>query len=110
MATVIVINQAQMGSGDEQLGRKILGTCLRKLVSFAGLDAIVLYNSAVTLATKGSFVAAELSTLHERGIDIMPCGTCVDHFRLHGQMLFDRVSNMDEILACLGSADKVITL
>lgn len=110
MTTVIVINQPQMGSGNEELGRKILGTCLRKLVGFSGLEAIVLYNTGVTLAVKSSFVAAELLELHQQGVDILPCGTCVDHLGLRDQMLFDHVSNMDEILACLRQADKVITL
>jgi len=108
--TVIVINQAEMGSGDAELGRKILGTCLRKLANFSGLEAIVLYNSGVTLATKGSFVAAELSALHQKGVDILACGTCVEYLGLRDQMLFGHVSNMDDILACLRQAEKVITL
>jgi intracellular sulfur oxidation DsrE/DsrF family protein len=110
MTTVIVINQAQMGSGDEGLGRKILCTALRKLPSFSDLEAIVLYNNGVKLATKDSFVATELTQLHEHGVDILPCGTCVEHFGLKDQMIFDHVSNMDEILATLAKAEKVITL
>ncbi|MFH1418791.1 MAG: DsrE family protein [Planctomycetota bacterium] len=110
MATVIVINKPQMGSGDEELGRKILGTCLSKLANFPDLEAIVLYNGGVSLAAEGSFVAAELKQLYERGVDIVPCGTCLDHFGLADQLLFDRASNMDEILWTLAQADKVITL
>jgi selenium metabolism protein YedF len=110
MTTVVVINQAQMGSGDEQLGRKILATCLRKLHVFPDLEAIVLYNSGVKLATRDSFVATELTQLHEHGVDILPCGTCVEHFGLEGQTLFGQVSNMDEIVATLAKAEKVITL
>jgi intracellular sulfur oxidation DsrE/DsrF family protein len=110
MRTVIIVNQAQMGVGDVELGRRILAACLRKLASFSGLEAIVLYNTGVTLATKGSFVAAELSELHQKGIDVLACGTCVEHFGIRDQMLFDPVSNMDEILACLRDAEKVVTL
>jgi intracellular sulfur oxidation DsrE/DsrF family protein len=110
MTTVVVINQAQMGSGDEQLGRKILATCLRKLYVLPGLEAIVLFNAGVKLATRDSFVATELTQLHEHGVDILPCGTCVEHFGLKGQMLVDHISNMDEIVAALGKAEKVITL
>ncbi len=110
MGTVIVINTDQMGYGDTELGRKLLGTCLRKLSNADGLDAVVLYNAGVRLATKDSFVAVELGLLHENGVEIIPCGTCVDHYDLQDRMLFDRVSNMDEILATLQSATKVITL
>jgi intracellular sulfur oxidation DsrE/DsrF family protein len=110
MATVVIINQAQMGSGDEELGRQILATCVRKLVNFSNLEAVVLYNGGVKLATRDSYLAVELSLLHEHGVDVLPCGTCVDRFGLRGQMLFDKISNMDEILATLAAADKVITL
>jgi intracellular sulfur oxidation DsrE/DsrF family protein len=110
MTTVIVINQAQMGIGDEELGHKILSTCLRKLFNFPDLEAIVLYNGGVKLATRDSFVRTELTQLHEHGVDILPCGTCVEHFALKDQMLFDHVSNMDEIVATLAKAEKVITL
>lgn len=110
MGTVIVINTDQMGTGDRELGRKLLGTCLRKLANAQNLDAIVLYNAGARLATKDSFVAVELGLLHEKGVDILPCGTCVDHFGIRDQLMLDRVSNMDEILATLDAASKVITL
>ena len=110
MKTVIVINNDQMGQGDRDLGRKILGTCLRKLPAFKGLEAVVLYNDGVKLAVKSSELAKELALLSDRGVDILPCGTCVKHFGLEDQLVFDRVSNMDEILATLWSADRVITL
>ncbi len=110
MATVMVINQAQMGSGDVELGRKILATCLRKLSALPDLEAIVLYNSGVRLAVKDSFVARELLLLHEQGVDLLACGTCVEHFGLGDKLMVDRPSSMDEILAAMQSADKVITL
>ena len=110
MGTVLVLRTDQMGEGDPELGTKILGTCLRKLASFGDLEAIVLYNSGVHLATRGSPVAADLVLLDERGVDVLPCGTCVEHYGLQDHLLFERVSSMDEILATLAGADKVITL
>ena len=110
MATVVILNTNQMGHGDAELGRKILGTCLRKLVSIPDLAAIALYNSGVHLATKDSPVAIELGQLQERGVDILACGTCVDYYGLQGRLLVERTSNMDEILARLRDADKLITL
>ena len=55
-------------------------------------------------------VAVELSFLHDHGVELLPCGARVDVYGLHGEMLVDRVSNMDEIVLVLQSADKVITL
>jgi hypothetical protein len=43
-------------------------------------------------------------------VDILPCGTCVDHFKIRDKLAFQHVSNMDEILATLNAAERVITL
>lgn len=108
MRTVVVINQDQMGHGDRDLGRKILGTFLRKAVALHGLDAIVLFNSGVKLLAKDSPVLAEFTLLAERGIDVVPCGTCVQHFGM--EVAVGKVSDMDAIVRELAAAEKVITL
>jgi len=110
MDTVVVINNDQMGPGDQKLGRKILATCLRKLHSACRPTAIVLYNTGVKLALKDSGVAVELRLLLDQGVEILACGTCVEYFGIGDQILTDHLSNMDEILATLDKARKVITL
>ncbi len=110
MKTVFVLNKAQMGSGDEALGRKILASCLRKLVSFDDLRAVVFYNGGVKLLTADSPVAVEVGLLQEKGIDLLACGTCVEHFGIADRLIVDGVSNMDEILKAIDEADKVVTL
>jgi hypothetical protein len=110
MRTVVVINNDQMGQGGRELGRRILGACLRKLLPLEGLEAVVLYNAGVKLGVKDSELAADLAQLFDSGVEVLFCGTCLEHFGLEGQLVVDRVSNMDEILATLWSADKVITL
>jgi intracellular sulfur oxidation DsrE/DsrF family protein len=110
MGFVLVINADQMGHGDLELGRKLLSTGLRKLANADDLDTIILYNSGVRLAVKDSYAAVELSLLHERGVEILACGTCVDHFGIRERLIVDRLSNMDEILATLRAAAKVVTL
>ena len=110
MRTVLVLNNDQMGHGDARLGRKILATCLRKAVRLSGLEAVVLYNAGVKLAARDSALATELHQFQENGIDVLPCGTCVEHYGLQGQLVVDRVSNMDEILTTLDGAEIVITL
>lgn len=110
MHTVVILNNDQMGTGDRCLGQKILGTFLRKAVSIESLHALVLYNAGVKLVVAGSPVLPELTQLHERGIEILPCGTCLDAYGLSGQVAVSRPSNMDEIVAALSKAAKVITL
>ena len=110
MGTVVIVNKDQMGNGDRDLGIKILASCLRKMADVDQIDAIVFYNGGVKLLTADSPIAMEIGLLKERGIDILPCGTCVNHFDLAQHVTVGPLSNMDEILAALTTADKVITL
>jgi len=111
MATAIVINKAQMGHGHPELGVKLLGTLLRKAAGkLTDLEVILLYNDGVRLACKDSPIAVELHQLHEKGVDILACGTCLDFLNLRDQFAFPQPSNMDEILQAMNAADKVITL
>lgn len=110
MRTVLALGHDGMGHGDDELGHRILKTFLQKTAALNKIEAIVLFNSGVKLATKGSPVAVELHQLHESGVDICTCGTCVDHFGLRDQLAFDEVSNMDAILQEMNNAEKLITL
>ena len=106
--TVVVLNQDQLGHGDSELGRKILGTFLRKCVALHGLETIVLYNGGVRLVAADSPVLAELSSLENNGVDLLPCGTCIEALGI--EVSVGKVSNMDEIVAELANAEKVITM
>lgn len=108
MKTVLVLNQDQMGHGDRELGRQILATFLRKAVALPGLTAIVFYNSGVNLVAEDSPVLAELDTHDRNGVDILPCGTCLEAFGL--EPVVGSVSSMDAIVGEIGRADKVLTL
>ena len=108
MRTVVVLNQDQMGHGDRELGRKILGTFLRKAIALGGLDAIVMFNAGVRLVAADSPVLPELTLLLERGVDVVPCGTCLQHFGVTPAV--GAVSDMDTIVRELAGAEKVITL
>lgn len=108
MRTVVVLNQDQMGHGDRELGRRILATFLRKAPALEGLDALVFYNAGVKLLAADSPLLPELTLLAERGVDLLPCGTCLQHFGL--QPALGHASDMDSILRELAAAQKVITL
>ena len=108
MSTVLVLARAQMGDGDSGLGQKILGTFLRKSIVLDGLRYIVLFNDGVKLVATGSPVLAELRLLEENGVEIVPCGTCLE---FHGiTPAVGKTGNMDQIVSEMGKAQKVITL
>lgn len=108
MKTVVVLNRDQMGHGDADLGMRILGAFLRKCLAMHELHAIVLYNSGVKLVADPSPLIPDFLQLFERGIEILPCGTCLDHYGLASRVSV--ASDMDSIIRELDAADKVITL
>lgn len=108
MDTIVVCSQDQMGHGDRALGQKILGTFLKKAIALPRFSAIVFYNSGVKLVAADSPVLAELRLLEERGVDLVPCGTCLQHFGVAPAV--GNVADMDSILREIGGAAKVVTL
>lgn len=108
MKTIILINQDQMGHGDQALGQKILGTFLRKSIVIEDLEAILFYNTGTRLLDRSSPVLGEMSLLEERGVELLPCGTCVE--ALGVDLAVGQLSNMDELVREMNRAEKVITL
>lgn len=108
MDTIVVLNQDQMGHGDRPLGQKILGTFLKKSIGLPDFTAIVFWNGGVKLVAAESPVLTELRLLEERGVDLVPCGTCLAHFGITPAV--GKIADMDTILRELGRAAKVITL
>ncbi len=108
MNTVIVLNNDQMGQGDRALGQKILANFLRKSPAMRSLSALVFYNHGVKLVAADSPVLIELRQLHDGGIELLPCGTCLEYYQI--QPAVAQPSNMDEIIRALAAAKKVITL
>ena len=108
MKTVVILNKDQLGHGDRILGEKVLGTFLKKSIALKGLETIVFFNSGVKLVAPESPVLGELRALEDRGVEIVPCGTCLAHYEITPAV--GKVSDMDTILAELGRAAKVITL
>jgi hypothetical protein len=108
MDTIVVLNKDQMGHGDRDLGQKVLGTFLKKSIALTDFTAIVFFNSGVKLVAADSPVLAELQLLEERGVDIVPCGTCLAHYDVEPRV--GAVSDMDSIVQELNRAAKVITI
>ena len=106
--TVIVVPQHQMGHGDPDLGVRILRTFLQKVRMLRELDALLFYNAGVKLVAEESPVRAELTLLEDLGVDLVPCGTCLQHYGITPAV--GEVGSMDEILARIDAAAKVVTL
>ena len=107
----IIVNSEYFGRGDDTLGTQLMGSFLRKLWASDQKPArIVFYNSGVKLLSDGSPVLDALHGLHDGGVDLIACGTCVTFYELGGKMAIGRVSDMNEIVIALTTSDAVMSV
>ena len=108
---VIVINNNGMGIADKTLGRKLVRTYLGVLETSDMLPrAICLYAEGVKLAVKGSPVLEEFEDLGAKGVKVLVCTTCLNHFGLMSDLQAGTAVGMKEIVEAQWGAAKVITL
>ncbi|MBE0566470.1 MAG: DsrE family protein [Krumholzibacteria bacterium] len=108
---VIVINNNGMGVAEKMLSRKLARTYLGVLDAADMLPrAVCLYAEGVKLAVKGSNVLEEFEALTAKGVDLLVCTTCLNHFGLMGDLQAGRAVGMKEMVEAQWGAAKVITL
>ena len=109
--TVLAISGDGMGRGDDELGRVLLRSHLHVLTETVSKpDVLVFFNTGVTLAAAGCPTVDDLLSLAESGVQILLCGTCVNHFELKDKLAVGEVSNMYAITETMLAAGKVINL
>ena len=108
---VILVGTDRLGTGDDALGRRLMRSFL-STVSDGGFRParIVFLNDGVKLATEGSQVLDILEALERDGVEILSCGTCLEHYGLVEQLRVGLVTNMYDIVDSLLSEDKVIRI
>ena len=108
---VIQITQAGMGSGDPALQMKLIQKYLTLLNESNMLPAVIsFYNDGVKLVVEGSPVLNELAALEQRGVRLIVCQTCLNHYNLSDQLRVGIVGGMTDIIEAQWRTEKVITL
>jgi selenium metabolism protein YedF len=108
---LVLIGTDRLGRGDDTLGRKLLVNFLGTLQEMGKeLWCLVLVNAGVKLAVAGAAVLANLQELEKRGVMVLVCGTCLQHFQLLEQKQVGETTNMLDIVTHMQLADKVIPL
>jgi selenium metabolism protein YedF len=108
---MVMCTSDRMGYGDDDLGRKLMVNYIRTLAEMGPeLWRLVFVNNGVKLTIDGSEVLADLQAYAEKGLEILVCGTCLDHFDLLGQKRVGETTNMLDIVTATQLADKVINL
>jgi len=107
---VVYIGNNCMGRGDDELGAKLMRGFLRTMIDSTPLPwRMVFINSGVKLTTIDQEALEALALLEEKGVEVLSCGTCLEHFNLKDRLGAGKVTNMFEIIESLNSATKVIS-
>ncbi|MFO7717172.1 MAG: sulfurtransferase-like selenium metabolism protein YedF, partial [Desulfohalobium sp.] len=108
---LVLITSAYLGQGDDSLGQGLMKNFLATLPEMGpDLWRLILLNSGVKLAVEGSSVLPELYTLQDKGVSILVCGTCLEHFRLLAQKQVGETTNMLDVVTSLQTASKIIKI
>lgn len=110
-AIIILVTRAGMGSADPELQHKLLKSYLT-LIDEGGLNpaAICFYGEGVKMTVTGSPVLDQLRALESRGIYLLLCGTCLNHYHLADQVEVGIVGGMTDVIEAQRRAEKVITI
>lgn len=108
---ILFLRSNLLGLGSDELGALLMRSLFYAVSQTPeSLPAkIVLMNSGVLLAIEDSPVLADLQKIHQCGVEVIACGTCLDFYKVKDQLRVGRISNMYEIYEVL-VAHRVITL
>lgn len=99
-----------MGSGDDTLGRLLLSNYLKLIYEEDRLPRfIALYNGGSRIVCETPMVES-LKLIESKGVKIIVCKTCLNHFGLLDKMEVGITGSMIDIIDLQAMADKVITL
>jgi len=108
---VVAISSDRMGRGDDDLGHVLIRSYLHTMGEVSPRpDVLILFNGGVKLAVEGSPTLADLRSLADQQVQILLCGTCLNHFGLKDKVAVGEVSNMYAISETMIRAGKVVNL
>lgn len=107
--TVVVLSSDEMGNGDPVLGKALMKAFVYALTEQDQLPStILLYNGGAKLSIEGAATLADLQLLESQGVEVLTCGTCLNHYGIADQLAVGSVTNMYAIAEKLMQAGKVV--
>jgi selenium metabolism protein YedF len=108
---LILVAADRMGHGDDRLGTALLLNFLKTLKEMGpDLWRLVFVNNGVKLTAAGSEAVEILQELAGEGVQILVCGTCLNHFQLLAAKQVGETTNMLDIVTAMQLADSVISI
>jgi len=107
----VFVSGAVIGGDDAQLGEVLMKSFLGTLSQMeVPPGTVALMNEGVRLAVRGTSSCEHLQELEKKGVQVLVCGTCTNHFGLTGQVDVGVISNMFDITEALLGASKILTI
>jgi selenium metabolism protein YedF len=108
---MVLIATDRMGYGNDELGQKLLVNFITTLKEMGKeLWRLVFINNGVKLTVDDSEILPVLKEYEETGLQILVCGTCLNHFNLLDRKQVGETTNMLDIVTAMQLADKVINI
>ena len=93
--TVVVISSKAMGHGGDELGTALMKGFLYALGQQEQLPATILfYNGGAKLTCENAPTLEDVKSLEAQGVEILTCGTCLNHYGLADKLQVGGVTNM----------------
>ena len=106
---VIQLSSDAMGAGSDELGRNLMKAFVYAVTQQDELPRTMLfYNGGARLTCEGSPCLDDLKALAEQGVEILTCGTCLNHYGIADKLAVGDVTNMYVICQKLEQASHVV--
>lgn len=106
---VIQVSSDAMGAGSDELGRNLMKAFVYAVTQQDELPATMLfYNGGARLTCEGSSCLDDLKALADQGVEILTCGTCLNHYGITDKLAVGEVTNMYVICQKLEQASHVV--
>lgn len=106
---VVVISSSTMGRGDDTLGAVLIKGFIFALTQQDELPKTILfYNGGAKLTCEGSDALEDIKTLEREGVEILTCGTCLNHYGIADKLCVGGVTNMYVIAEKMSQAQLII--
>jgi len=106
---LVAVDSAVMGRGSDELGKALMKGFLYAVGQLPEPPKTMLfYNGGARLTCRGSESLEDLKGLEARGVEILTCGTCLNHYGLTEELAVGSVTNMYSIVERLAGAGRVV--